>query len=286
MINRTLWEQWELVNYIANKDFEGNVITPERFNQLIKIVNLDLFKIKMGLPEEYQPGNPIPRQTIDLNSRLTSETKFLKVFDPNYELIIPTVVFNGDDAFYDQYYVTQIILFDGLRYEVIQNPAGIEGLGDPPNEPIYYRLYNSYPTGLFDIEDIRYIYQRNIDGSPVSIPKPVERLTEGEYSDRAGNYTKQPTTKNPVCVFRSDGIYVYPDTIDSVELSYVRYPVDPVFDYTQEAGYITDGGASVEYEWGDHLFMDLTRMILGYIGINLREEQLQQYAETHKQQGV
>lgn len=235
MINRTLWEQWELVNYIANKDFGGSVISPDTFNRLIKIVNMDLFKIKMGLPEDYQPGSPISRQSIDLNSRLTSETKFLKEFAPN------STVTNG--------------VLD-------------------------------YPSGLFDIEDIRYNYQRNIDGSPTVIPKPVERLTEAEYSDRAGNYTKQPTLENPVCIFRDNGVAIYPAAIDSVDLSYVRYPNEPVFDYDLSPGYITDGGASVNYEWGDHLFMDLTRMILGYVGINLREEQVQQYAEMHKQQGV
>ena len=59
-----------------------------------------------------------------------------------------------------------------------------------------------------------------------------------------------------------------------------------MFDYTENPGYITDGGSSVEYEWEAHLHMDLTRMILGYIGINLREQQLEQYAEQHKAQGV
>jgi hypothetical protein len=52
-------------------------------------------------------------------------------------------------------------------------------------------------------------------------------------------------------------------------------------------GYITyDAAGSTEYEWPEHLHMDLTRIIMGYIGINMREDQLEQYAEIHKQQGV
>ncbi len=74
----TLFEQWELVNYIANKDYEGNVITPIRFKQLCVVSNMDLFKLKMGLPEDYQLGAPISRQYLDATQRLTDETRFLK----------------------------------------------------------------------------------------------------------------------------------------------------------------------------------------------------------------
>ena len=231
----TLFEQWELVNYIANKDYGGNVITPDRFAQLCVVVNMDLFKVKMGLPEDYQLGAPISRQYLDATQRLTDETRFLKT------RVAAQAVTSGIVAF---------------------------------------------PGNYFGFDAIRYGYQRQVDGDPKVIWKPVEPLTEDEYSDRAGNSIKEPTAKNPVCVVRSNGIHIYPTIIVQVDFNYVRYPADPVFDYTENPGYITDGGSSVEYEWEAHLHMDLTRMILGYIGINLREQQLEQYAEQHKAQGV
>lgn len=231
----TLFEQWEFVNYIANKDYEGNVITPARFDAVAKVVNMDLFKVKMGLPEDYQIGMPISRQYLDATQRLTDETKFLKQR-------VPTQAVSGGKF--------------------------------------------SFPSDYFSFDAMRYDYQRNIDGAAAVIPKVVDILTEDQYSDRAENYTKRPTTKNPVCVIRSDGVYVYPALITLVDFAYIRYPVAPNFDYVVETGYITDGGSSVEYEWQEHLHMDLTRMICGYIGINLREGQLEQYAEQHKQLGV
>lgn len=231
----TLFEQWELIEYIANKDYQGNVITPDRFNQLIKVVNLDLFKIKMGLPEDYQVGMPLSRQYVDLNKRLNNETIFLK---------------------------TQI------------NPKSVvAGI-------------LAYPANYFMDNSLRYEYQRNIDGSPTVIPQHIEILTEQEYTDRSGNYTKAPSVKNPVGVLRADGIYIYPDTITSIDFNYIRYPNDPEFDYNVAEGYITDGGSSVEYEWEEHLHMDLTAMILRYVGINIREQQLESYAAERKAQGV
>jgi hypothetical protein len=230
----TLFEQWELVNYIANKDYSGNVISPDRFGQLVKVVDLDLFKVKMGLPEDYQPGAPISRQYLDATKRLTDETRFLKK-------------------------------------RVAAQPVTLGIV--------------AYPADYFGGNSIRYGYQRQVDGSTKVLWKPVEELTEDQYSDRAGNFTKEPTVKNPVCVTRSDGIHIYPASIVQVDFTYIRYPVEPVFAYVQQTGYIT-AGASTEYEWPKHLHRDLTMMILSYIGINIREQQLEQYAEQHKAQGV
>ena len=231
----TLFEQFNLVNYIANKDYEGNVISPDRFAQLATVANMDLFKIKMGLPEEYQPGMPLSRQYYEANQLLADETKFLKVYNK-----------------------TQSV------------PSGVV----------------AYPTDYFRFDDMRYNWQRQVDGDTVILPRPVEMLFENEYSERAGNWTKKPSTQYPVCVLRKDGIYVYPTIITTVEFAYVRYPKTPVFDYEVHDGYITEGSSPTEYEWPEILHMDLTRIILRYIGINLRDQQLAAYAEQHKVEGV
>jgi len=231
----TLFEQWNLVNYIANKDYGGNVIEPERFKQLCVVANMDLFKVKMGLPEDFRPGQPYFRQYLDAGQRLTDETRFLRV-----------------------------------RTSTQAVTSGIV----------------PYPSGYFGFDAMRYGYQRQVDGSPMVLYKPMEILTEDQYSDRAGNYTKRPTTKNPIGVCRSDGIHVYPSSIVQVDFAYVKYPADPVFDYVQQTGYIEEGAEPTEYEWPKHLHRDLTMMILSYMGINIREQQLEQYAEQHKTQGI
>jgi hypothetical protein len=233
----TLFEQWELVNYIANKDYGGQVIEPEQFNALTKVVNIDMLKLKFGLPEEYQVGAPFARQYLDATQRLTDETRFLKT-----RTGIATGSFNSSATI---------------------------------------------PADYFTFITASYIYQRNIDGVSTNIEKMIEILTPDEATERLGNFTKQPSPTNPIGVFGSFVISLYPDeTIGTVLFDYIRYPTDPEFDYVVGAGFITDGGSSVEYEWPKHLHMDLTRMILSYIGINMREQQLEQYAEQHKTQGV
>jgi hypothetical protein len=79
----TLMSMYELIKFITNKDFSGSVITPDRFKELIKVVNIDLFRKKYGLPEEYQPGRPIPKEYVDITIKNTDDLKTFKTFLPN-----------------------------------------------------------------------------------------------------------------------------------------------------------------------------------------------------------
>ncbi|MCK4818557.1 hypothetical protein KA005_22495 [bacterium] len=232
----TLFEIHELIEYIANKDYNGNVIPPDQYGKLIVSANIDLFKKKLGLPEDFQLGAPISREYIDANKMQTADTRHLKVRE-----------------------ATQTVT------------AGVI----------------TYPANYCVDDAIRYTYQRNVDGSPTNIIKVVECLTEAQYGDRAGNWTKKPSTKNPVYVVGNDGIRIYPATIATVDFNYYKYPTTPVFAYNQETGYITyNSGSSTEFDWPERLHMDLVRIILGYVGINIREAQLSQYAEVKKKEGV
>jgi len=224
---------YQFMNFIVNKDYEGNAFTPQDMARLVKVANMELFKIKMGLPEDYRPGQPISRIYPDMNQRITDETKFLKVFNPTAELI------------------------SGLL---------------------------EYPSDYFTALSLAYNYQRNIDGIPEFVRRKIIICTEDQLPD---GWLKRPTMWNPVAVCRDNGIWIYPDTINTVEFSYIRYPAEPEFEYIEQLGYIEEDEANtVEFEWAEHLHMDLIRIMLSFIGVNLRDEQLLQYAELKKTQGV
>lgn len=52
---------------------------PEDFEDILHNSQLRHFKVKMGLPEEYQPGIPLPKQAFEINQRLTEDTRHFKV---------------------------------------------------------------------------------------------------------------------------------------------------------------------------------------------------------------
>jgi hypothetical protein len=222
---------------ILNKDYGGNVLTPERFRQLIKVVNIDKFKKKFGLPEEYQPGRPTPREYVEITLK------------------------NADDL--RKFKATPLI-----------NTPAVAGL-------------LPYPEDYAHRDQIVYNQTVTIDGVANIIPRQVEILTETQSAARRSNYTKGPTTTYPIGVMRSSGIQIYPITVTVVDFYYWRFPIDPVFSYNQYSGYITyNAAASVEFEWPPDECNSLVSMMLGYLGINMRENDILQYSEMKKQTGV
>jgi hypothetical protein len=230
-----LWQIWSLVEYISNKDFSGNVITPQRFNELIKVVNIDLFRQKYGLPEEYQPGRPVPMEYVDITLKNTDDLRIFKVQQASVAVVNGILPFASNYAHRDT---------------------------------------------------VTYNYTKTIAGVITTLPRPVEILREAEFASRQGNWTKKPTLQNPIGVVRSTGIHIRPLTILSVDYSYYRFPVDPSFAWIERDGYIEyDTANSVEHEWVKDEGITLTMMILKYVGINLRENEVINYAQAKLQQG-
>lgn len=232
-----LWDMYELMGLVLNKDYGGNVLTPERFRQLIKVVNIDKFKKKFGLPEEYQPGRPIPREYVEITLK------------------------NADDL--RKFKATPLI-----------NTPAVDGL-------------LPYPEDYAHRDQIIYNQTVFTGVAPEIIPRQVEILPETQAAARRSNYTKRPTTTYPIGVMRSAGIQIYPITITVVDFFYWRFPIEPVFSYNQYPGYITyNAGASVEFEWPEDEKLSLVAMMLGYMGVNMRDADILQYSEMKKQTGV
>jgi len=230
-----LGEMFELVKYIANKDFDGLIITPARFQLLLPIVNIDLFRNKYGLPEEYQPGRPVPAEYADITLKNTDDLKAFKM--PSFGRAVANGVM-------------------------------------------------TYPTDYAHRDTLTYNYTKTINKVATVLSRPVEILREAEFAARTGNYTKQPTLANPIGVVRSDGIHIRPLTIVSVDFFYYRFPRTPVFDYELGDGYITyDPLTSVEFEYPVDEYITLVAMILKYVGINLREQELVQYSQMQVKTG-
>jgi hypothetical protein len=91
-----------------------------------------------------------------------------------------------------------------------------------------------------------------------------------------------PTSANPIAVKRSAGYRLFPDnSISSVILSYYKIPSTPIFGF-QSVGsddyYIYDSSISTDFELPESTHNDITIKILKYLGINLRDSDLSNYA--------
>ena len=231
----TLGDMFNLITFICNKDFAGQIVTPLRFSQILPIANIDHFRWKFGIPEAYQPGRPIANEYLDITLKNTDDMKAFK------EILVNTPVTAG----------------------VLPYPA----------------LYAHRGT-------ISYNFTKTINGVATVLPRPVEVLREDEFASRNGNYTKRPTTKDPIAVVRNDGIHIRPLTITVVDFAYLRWPVTPIFGYILGDGFITyDAVNSTELEWPEDEKIVIMRRCLEYIGVNLREGDILNYANAKLKEG-
>lgn len=66
-----------LVDFISNKHQRG-YLAPSEFNSLVEMVQWQMFKERYGLPEEYQPGQPVPRVAFEVTQKVTDDLRIFK----------------------------------------------------------------------------------------------------------------------------------------------------------------------------------------------------------------
>lgn len=248
----------DFVNGILNKDQAGRVISPDRFNTLLKTASIRQFKRKMGLPEEYRPGQPIPRDYYEVNKRSTESLRRFKK-----------------------------IMGEGISGQMIISKYG----------------YSDLPSDYFIVRYVNYVN----DG----VIREVKIVEDKEYNECMSDSITFPTLRNPIINLEDERVKLRPLGMQFVNFAYFRLPLTPVYDYyidnsTLEEVYLEVGqtppeikvtysgyssaadnrSVSVELEWNDVDKMDIAMIILSDMGVNIRAQEVVQYAEMVKAKGV
>lgn len=146
-----------------------------------------------------------------------------------------------------------------------------------------------------------------IDGNVV----PLDLVDEGTF-----NYLKSFPGRNlsraPVAVLRGGVVNVIPTNAGSINITYIRYPLVPVYDYyvdeyanevclepgdshTLGSGEYGSAGqtsgttvssTAVDIEWHERIHEHFVSRMLGKLGINILEPGLVQFSETGKAQQI
>lgn len=127
----------------------------------------------------------------------------------------------------------------------------------------------------------------NTSGEPTVVMVPVETIDDDKFSERKRSSLKKPTKDYPVCNINSDYIEFAPADLGKVEMTYLRLPASPVWGYTTvNTMPLYDAGTSTNFEWEEMLTNDLSALILAYVGINLQDGKLENWAKEYKERGI
>lgn len=108
-------EGYKWINFLARKLFSG-AIKPSDYNIALSAVNIELFKLKFGLPEDYQVGAPFSRQAYEVSMKITDDIKHLRK-----RMFINKVISSG---LFPQ--PADFGAFSTMRYVEVQNPENCD----------------------------------------------------------------------------------------------------------------------------------------------------------------
>ena len=123
---------------------------------------------------------------------------------------------------------------------------------------------------------IEEIYYTNSSGKPTK----VEIVSKHNINKLLRSNLVAPSVDYPVALLKSNGIEVFPTNITSgIKISFYRVVSSPVFGYVASGDdYVYNLATSSQFELPESTHNDIIIKICKYIGINLRDAELTNYA--------
>jgi hypothetical protein len=150
------------------------------------------------------------------------------------------------------------------------------------------------PNGLIDIpDDYEYllslytIVQNSITGLPQNRPVPI--LNEDEKVARDNSQIYPPSIVDPYALVSTNwDIQLFPAVPQAGIVYYLSRPPAPVFNYSVVSGRVIvyNPVGSVQLAWADKDQNSILIKALSTVGINIREQDVIQYAETKSQENL
>jgi hypothetical protein len=117
---------------------------------------------------------------------------------------------------------------------------------------------------------------------------PIDMVNEDERANRLNSQIDPVTSTSPIGeIIAPRYIRLYPTSAPGYTgaVTYFRRPVKPVFGYTTISGRVIvyNSLTSTQLEWGENWVNAVLIKALGSIGINLSDQEIQQYSELKSQ---
>lgn len=241
-----VFEVYNFVNYLANKDQSGKTFTPEQLNLAFKVIDIQFLKLKYGLPEDYRPGAPLPRQAWEITQKITDDLRRLKE------------IMGGRTK--------PLMLVDA------------DGYADLPSDYIHYSSIRYDSTlNANDCAD---------ENKESSVPVEVLRDNDFDarlWSDIKKPWTKYPFSRfnNDHIEFRPRTIkFVVFSYIRMPQAANLVYTLN------DESEIVYDADASTQLEWPQDMHDDICNQLYKWLGQNLSSQEMVSAGTARQDKGI
>jgi hypothetical protein len=116
---------------------------------------------------------------------------------------------------------------------------------------------------------------------------PITRINADQYPFIKRSHLIPPDEDYPYIIFRNPYGFIDPYSIGSFQMSYLKYPPDPIWGYTLVNDVpIFNTSTSVDVFVDPLSYLELTLMILQNVGVNLSSDLVTQYAVAKEKDNI
>jgi hypothetical protein len=255
-----------------NKDQSGNTYRLNQFNVDLAVANTEMFSYLYGLPQNYQPGVPLPPVSFEITQRIIDDLRDCKVNmgGPGQNDASPLEVTNGK----------AIIPSDYVHF-VRMNYTQATGAECTTANAIRSRKIEVLTDAQWADRIGNYVKNKNVDAYPYCNFQNGYIQFKPNWIQQYINFAYLRMPKRPYLdyVVRPDGSYLFLEQGQT----YFLQPGE-VSASGQTSGQVMS--KTIELEWPDEVKTDFANLIIGYVADNLRQPFLKQSAEMRKKQGI
>lgn len=259
----------QLCEYLANKHQTGAQMTPNEFNICAASSMDDIVMYYYGLPQYYAPGTPLPPVAWEITQLTMDYLRDLKktnviTVSQTGQMVIPT----------------DYIHKSALTYELIQQSNAGNTCDD--DQPV------NCATEEDTTKAQTYMQLHQPNNTVTTSSRPISVLGDEQFLMMKNSSVRQPSKKYPIARMMNGYMEFAPKNLSRVTMTYIRYPLKPFWAYTLPNGFdpVYDPVLSVNIELPAILKNQFCYSVLTKLGINIREPQLQEFAQNMKQAGV
>jgi hypothetical protein len=271
MINVNINTFYRYVSWLAAKDITGGYLPPDDFNLALPICVNQMVRKYYGVPEQYQPGMPMPQVSYEITQLVTDYLSQLKTEVVLYPDSVGRATRPVDYLHKSSVAASWVEVLPVTQADIAEEGDCCE-CDDNTSNPTLQVSKKKRRRSYLDVQWV-----------------PVTVVTDSERWGYLQSSLRKPTKEYPICTFLGqDIIQFYPQNIASAWLVYIRYPKKPVYNFTLAPdGFPTYNPAtSVDIELPEICADELAVTLLNRLGISVREPGLSDWANYVKKTGL